>query len=118
MLPVMLLYAISYAKPDNPSVCRSCPYVCACSIAQLCPTLRPHGLYSTRLPCPWDFPGKNTGLHCHSLLQWIFSTQGSNPGLLHQQTDSLLLHHLGSPVPAFTRIKFYTSFEHKYTHGK
>ena len=30
---------------------------------------------------PWsmEFPGKNTGVGCHSLLQWIFLTQGSNP---------------------------------------
>ena len=31
-----------------------------------------------RLFCPWDFPGKNTGVGCHFLLQGIFSTQGSN----------------------------------------
>ena len=30
-----------------------------------------------------DSPGKNTGVGCHTLLQVIFSTQGSNPGLLH-----------------------------------
>ena len=28
----------------------------------------PHGLHPTRLPCPWDFPGKSTGVGCHSLL--------------------------------------------------
>ena len=32
---------------------------------------------------PRDFPGKNTGVRCHSLLQGIFLTQGSNLGLLH-----------------------------------
>ena len=32
--------------------------------------------------CPWDFPGKNTGVSCHALLQGIFLAQGSNPGLL------------------------------------
>ena len=32
---------------------------------------------------PWDFPGKNTGVGCHFLLQGIFLTQGLNPGLLH-----------------------------------
>ena len=37
----------------------------------------------TRLRHPWDFPGKNTGVGCHFLLQGIFTTQGSNPGLLH-----------------------------------
>ena len=36
-----------------------------------------HGLYS-----PWDSPGQNTGVGSRSLLQGIFPTQGSNPGLL------------------------------------
>ena len=31
-----------------------------------------------RLLCPWDFPGKNTGIGCHFLLQGFFLTQGSN----------------------------------------
>ena len=39
-------------------------------VAQSCPTLsRPHGLQPTRLLCPWDFPGKSTGMGCHCLLQ-------------------------------------------------
>ena len=36
---------------------------------------------SSRLLCPWDSPGKNTGVGCYALLQGIFLTQGSNPGL-------------------------------------
>ena len=40
-------------------------------------SLRPHGLY------PWDSPGQNTGVGSLSLLQGIFPTQGSNPGLRH-----------------------------------
>ena len=35
-----------------------------------------------RLLCPWDSPGKNTGVGCHFLLQGIFLTQGLNPHLL------------------------------------
>ena len=35
------------------------------------------------LLCPWDFPGKNTGVGCHALLQGIFLTQGLNLYLLH-----------------------------------
>ena len=31
-------------------------------------SLRPHGLQPTRLLCPWDFPGKDTGVGCHFLL--------------------------------------------------
>ena len=37
------------------------------------------------LLCPWDFPGKNTGVSCQFLLQGIFPTQGSNLGLLHRR---------------------------------
>ena len=36
---------------------------------QSCPTLRPHRRQPTRLPQPWDSPGKNTGVGCHVLLQ-------------------------------------------------
>ena len=36
---------------------------------QLCPTLRSHRRQPTRLPRPWDSPGKNTGVGCHFLLQ-------------------------------------------------
>ena len=49
---------------------------------------------ATRLLCPWDSPGKNTGAGCHFLLQGIFLTQGSNLHLLHLlhwQADSLPL---------------------------
>ena len=62
-------------------------------------SFRPHGLQLTRLLCPWDFPGKNTGVGCHFLLQGIFPTQGSNLRLrclLHWQVDSLPLGHLGN----------------------
>ena len=31
--------------------------------------MRPHGWQPTRLPCPWDSPGKKTGVGCHFLLQ-------------------------------------------------
>ena len=60
-------------------------------------SLQPHGLKPARLHCPWNFPGKNTGMGCHFLLQGIFLTQRSNPCLLDWQVDSLSLCHLGSP---------------------
>ena len=53
-----------------------------------------------RLLCPWDRPGKNTGMACHFLLQGIFPKQGSNLCLLCLllwQVDSLPLSHPGSP---------------------
>ena len=40
-------------------------------------------LGTSRLLCPWNSPGKNTGVGSHSLLQGIFPAQGLNLGLLH-----------------------------------
>ena len=64
---------------------------------QLSDSLQPHGLYPGRLLCPWNSPGKNTGIVCHFLVQRIFWTQGLNPHLLHWQADSLPLSHQGIP---------------------
>ena len=52
----------------------------------------------TRLLCPWDFPGKNTGVG--SISSSISPTKGLNPSLqhLHWQAHSLPLSHLGSPL--------------------
>ena len=44
-----------------------------------------------------DSPGKNTGVGCHVLLQGIFPTQGSNPGLPHCRWILYRLSHQGSP---------------------
>ena len=63
-------------------------------------SLRPRGLWPTRLLRAWDSPGKNTEVGCHFLLQGIFPTQGSNPGLLHWQAGSLLSEPLGKPTPS------------------
>ena len=58
-------------------------------------SLRPHGLYTTRLLRPWNFLGKSTGVGCHFLLQEIFPTQGSNQGLLHCGQMLYCLSHQG-----------------------
>ena len=42
-------------------------------------SLQPCGLYPAKLLCPWDFPGNDTGVSCHALLQGIFPNQGWNP---------------------------------------
>ena len=67
--------------------------------------LRPHGLYS-----PWNSPGQNTGVGSLSLLQGIFPTQGSNPGLHHCSQVLYQLGHKGSPlssqrVPEISSLK-------------
>ena len=55
-------------------------------------SLRPHGQYS-----PWNSPVQNTGAGSLSLLQGIFPTQGSNPGLLHCRQILYQLSQKGSP---------------------
>ena len=61
-------------------------------VAQLCPTLCDHMEYS-----PWNSPGRNTGVGSLSLLQGIFPTQGSNPGLPCCRWILYQLIHKGSP---------------------
>ena len=55
-------------------------------------SLRPRGLYG-----PWNSPGQKTGVGSLSLLQWIFPTWGSNPGLLNCRWILYQLSHKGSP---------------------
>ena len=61
---------ITAKKPTNVVESESC--------SVMSDSLRPCGLYS-----PWNSPGQNTGVGSLFLLQGIFPTQGSNPGLLH-----------------------------------
>ena len=70
----------------------SCVQDVKVKVTQSCPTLQHHGLYS-----PWNSPGQNTGVGSLSLLQRIFPTQGSNPGLLHCRRILYQLSHKGSP---------------------
>ena len=67
--------------------------------------LLPPGLQPARLLCPWDSPGKNTGVRCHFLLQGIFPTQESNPGLLHCRQVLYQLSYEGqSPQMVFIML--------------
>ena len=67
------------------SLCLKRDWAACCSVTKSCLTLlQPHGLEPTRLLCPWDLPGKNTGVGCSFLLQGIFPTQGANPALAGQ----------------------------------
>ena len=64
-------------------------------------SLWPWGLCSTRPLCPWNSPGKNTGVGYHALLQRIFPTQGLNLHhlcLSHCRWILYPLTHLGSPL--------------------
>ena len=81
-------------------------YVRAKSL-QLCPTLWDLLDYPARLLCPWDSPGKNTGVGCCALLQGIFLSQGLKLNLLclqHWQVDSF------PPVATLMLIPYWKSF--------
>ena len=54
-----------------------------------------------KLLCPWDSPGKNTGVGCQALLQEIFQTQGLNPCLLR------LLHWQAVLTTSVTTLSFF-----------
>ena len=70
----------------------------SCSV--LSDSLQPHGLL-----CLWNSLGKNTGVDCHSLLQKIFLTQGSNLCLLHCRWILYLLNHQGNPTTRYALQK-------------
>lgn len=69
--------------------------LCTKSYPTLCDPLD-HG--PPGLLCPWDSPGKDTGVCCHFLPRGS-PTQESHKHLLHWQADSLLLSHRGAKIP-------------------
>ena len=63
-----------------------------------------------RVICPWDAPGKETGVGCHSLLQGILATQLSKLHLLHWQVGSLSLGPPGKPLIWYPLVLFTQEF--------
>ena len=81
-------------KDEGKELLRCC---CCLVTSVMSDSVRPDGLYPTRLLCPWDSPGKNTGVGCHALLQGIFPTR-IKPTSTALQADSLPLTQQGSPA--------------------
>ena len=79
------------------------PWSVSCSV--MSDSLRLHGVEPSRVLCPKDFPGKNTGMGSLSLLQGIFPSQGSNPGLPHCRWILYQLSHKGNPNSKDSRQK-------------
>ena len=73
------------------------PCLHACYVASvMSDSVRPYVTQTSRLLCPWDSPGKNTGADCHALLQGIFPTQelivticSSNPTPWHTSREDI-----------------------------
>ena len=100
----VLKYTCSLGFPSRPWALWASPFfspIHSISVSVSHPvvpySLQPDGLQPTRLFCPWDFTGKDTGVNCHFLLQGIFLTQEWNPGLLHCRQIIYLLSYKGSP---------------------
>ena len=69
------------------------------SSSVLSDSLQPHGLKPSRLLCPQNYPGKNTGVDCHFLLQGVFPAPGRGPCVSVSCLGGqilLPLHHLES----------------------
>ena len=80
--PLIALYALLASCTLRPMLTHTCAagslfgqmalyldsrFVCvSCSV--MSNSLWPHGLWPARLLCPWNFPGKSTGVGCHFLL--------------------------------------------------
>ena len=86
---VIILFSSSFIEISRTSF--------SCSVAQSCLILcNPSDCSPPGSSVQEDSPGKNTRVDCHFLLQGIFPTKGLNLHLLHWQTYSLPLSHLGS----------------------
>ena len=99
---------VQKGEPGTEAACQqTCPLSwcwCDCVLSHIVvySSSRPFGLQPTRLLCPWDFSGKDTGAGCHFLLQGIFPAHGLSPHLLNWRQ---ILYHWatrgapwGSPV--------------------
>ena len=62
-------YYTEWGKSERKTPLQYTAAAAATKSLQLCPTVQPHRQQPTRLPHPWDSPGKNTGVGCHFLLQ-------------------------------------------------
>ena len=69
---------------------------------------------NSRLLYPWDFSGKNTGVGCHSLLQGIFLTQGSN---LHLLLYRKILYHWATREAQMQMVIIKKTINNKYGQG-
>ena len=86
----ILLFWFSYMKIQSELNYR---LTCVRACSDVYNSLRSYELMPTRLLCPWEFPGMDTGMGCHFLFQTIFPTQGSSPHLCISCIGRQFLYH-------------------------
>ena len=88
-------------------------FSCVCvSCSVVSNSLQPHGLQPTRLFCPWNSPGKNTGVGCHALLHLFFLSQ------YFEDSNSLLLAFRRRQWPSFTFFLSFFSLSFTFMHWR
>ena len=104
-LVLLQCFCVRHCHSETPKNQGDVVFMCMRVVTVIMPdSLRPHGLQTTRLLCPWDSPARILEWNCHALLQGIFPTQGLNPHLLcllHLQADSLPIEPPGKPNVVF-----------------
>ena len=100
-LVLLQCFCVRHCHSETPKNQGDVVFMCMRVVTVVPDSLRPYGLETTRLLCPWDSPARILEWNCHALLQGIFPTQGLNPHLLcllHCRQILYPLSHLGSPM--------------------
>ena len=88
---------LSITRPKRRMFKKGC---CCCVASVVSDSVRPHKPQPTRLPRPWDSPGKNTGVSCHFLLQCMkLKSESEDAQLCPTLSDPMDCSLPGSPHP-------------------
>ena len=90
-------YSDNRTKSEHLNIYYIIVCVCVCYLLSCVQLFATPWTIPCQILCPWNSPGKNTGVDCHFLLQGILLTQGSKPGFLHCRQILYCLSQ-GSPI--------------------
>ena len=85
--------------------CCCCCCCCCCVTSVVLDSVRPHGRQPTKLPRPWDSPGKNTGVGCHFLLQCMIVKSESEVAQLCPTRSNA---HQAPPSMGYARQEYWS----------
>ena len=96
------LLVASYMVNAGKLLFSSCCCCCCCVPSVMSDSVRPHRRQPTRLPCPWDSPGKNTGVGCH-FLQFLSRLYPYSQRLSQMISDLLVENNNISAITCFAK---------------
>ena len=101
-------YILNSFKEHNVLLIYSDDY-CCCITLVLSDSVRPHRQQPTRLLCPWDSPGKNTGVGCHFLLHCMkVKSESEVAQSCPTPSDPWTLAYQAPPSLGFSRQKYWS----------